>query len=90
MQNITTLGEVGYKLVGKTEATRTYRREGDGWMKFINFQQDDGRWYMFGTFTERDQHLGWIGKALRMSTDEANAVAYTLRCLERGGTAVLD
>lgn len=90
MQSIMTLEEAGYTLVGKTEATRTYRREGDGWMKFINFQQDDGRWYMFGTYTERDQHLGWIGKALRMSTEEANAVAYTLCCFERDLKPVLD
>lgn len=91
MQKITTLGEAGYECIAKTDTARTWRRTGSGWKKFIHFRKEDGHWYAFGTFSEYvEEEGGWFSKTLRMSVDEANAIAYTLRCLERDDKPVLD
>ena len=88
---IMTLEEAGLSLIMKTDTARTYRREGHGWKKFIHFRQEDGHLYAFGTYSEYiEEEGGWFSKTLRMSVGEANAVAFTLRCLERDLKAVLD
>lgn len=91
MQDITTLEDAGYTLVAKTDTARTYKREEAGWKKFIHFHQLDGKWYTFGTYSEFSEEIGaYFSRTLRMSVKEANAVAYTMRCLERDLKAVLD
>ena len=88
---ITTLEEAGYTLIAKTDTARTYRREEAGWKKFIHFQRHEGKWYTFGTYSEyMEEEGGYFSRTLRMSVKEANAVAYTMRCLERDDKPVLD
>lgn len=88
---VMTLEEAGYTLVAKTDTARTYKREEAGWKKFIHFHLHEGKWYTFGTYSEyNEEEGGYFSRTLRMSVKEANAVAYTMRCLERDLKAVLD
>lgn len=82
-----TLEELSYTRVSDTATTITYRCDGIGWKKLIHFQKNGEKWHMFGTYTEKDAVFGWNGKALRMSTDEACAVAHILLALEGGEDA---